>query len=309
MKISVNNFYKVTYFFEQIENFDFFDDAISVAVVSQQELPKFLKTYFPDVVFPRKDKNLRLTRALEFNKFTYCSLSIPLKKKYKLKHSAKFSILIMNNALIFVTHNEHCKQLLKKFNLHKMKQSYSIELILYLFFENVIENDLVFLEECERRLMALEELAFNKDVENFDRDLINVKSQLLYLTSFYTQFTGLLIKLKHNDKNYFTNTNYFSQTNERLALLLNLSQMLKEHSVQIKDLYQSQIDAKQNNTMKFLTAVTTIFLPLTLIVGWYGMNFEHMPELSWQYGYLTVIVASITVASICIFIFKKKNWF
>ena len=54
--------------------------------------------------------------------------------------------------------------------------------------------------------------------------------------------------------------------------------------VQIRELYQSLIAVQQNQVMSILTVVTTIFLPLTLIVGWYGMNFE-MPEYAWRYGY------------------------
>ena len=309
MYLTNDSFYRVTDNFEKIENYAVYDDALSVAVVNQSDLPQFIKKYHPGTIFPSKDKNIRLTRALEFGRFTYCSLSIPLKKKYKLKHNAKISIIILENSLIFVTHNDYCKQILKKFYLHKMKQQYTLELILYLFFEKVIEDDLVFLEECERRLTTLESLTLKKDLEDFTRTLISIKSQLMYLNSFYSQLAGVLIKLKHNDKNYFNNINYFVQTNERIDILLNFAQMLSEYSIQIKDLYQSQIDKKQNNTMQLLTAITAIFLPLSLIVGWYGMNFKNMPELSWDFGYPLVTIVTVCVATFCIYIFKKKKWF
>jgi magnesium transporter len=60
--------------------------------------------------------------------------------------------------------------------------------------------------------------------------------------------------------------------------------------------------------MKLFTVVTTIFLPLTLIVGWYGMNFTTMPELGWSFGYVYVILLSIIVAIICYIFFKKKKF-
>ena len=62
-----------------------------------------------------------------------------------------------------------------------------------------------------------------------------------------------------------------------------------------------------NNTMKLLTVITTIFLPLTLIAGWYGMNFTNMPELQWRYGYLGVIIFSVVIVSFCIIAFKKRR--
>ena len=60
--------------------------------------------------------------------------------------------------------------------------------------------------------------------------------------------------------------------------------------------------------MQIFTAVTTIFFPLTVIVGWYGMNFKNMPELYWKYGYLFVIVLSIVVVTVITLIVKKKKW-
>ena len=56
------------------------------------------------------------------------------------------------------------------------------------------------------------------------------------------------------------------------------------------------------------TVITTIFMPLTLIAGWYGMNFRYMPELEWRYGYLAVFVLSAAVIICCLILFKRKKW-
>ena len=84
--------------------------------------------------------------------------------------------------------------------------------------------------------------------------------------------------------------------------------MLREYSLQISEAYQTQIDIRQNIVMKVLTVVTAIFLPLSLIAGWYGMNFQYMPELHWHYGYLYVFILSIIVVIGCLWIFKKKKF-
>ena len=60
--------------------------------------------------------------------------------------------------------------------------------------------------------------------------------------------------------------------------------------------------------MKYFTLMTSLFLPLTLIVGWYGMNFTSMPEISWKYGYFYVIILSLLSSVVCIWWFKKKKW-
>ena len=78
--------------------------------------------------------------------------------------------------------------------------------------------------------------------------------------------------------------------------------------MQLRDLYQAHIDIKQNRIMTVLTVVTTIFMPLTLIVGWYGMNFKYMPELEWQWGYPVVILVCVVIAVGSLLFFKKKKW-
>ena len=102
------------------------------------------------------------------------------------------------------------------------------------------------------------------------------------------------------------------------------TQMLREYALQIREMQQAQIDLRQNDTMRILTVVSTIFFPLSLIAGWYGMNFSYMPELKCPMAYPIVIVVSILIVililciliGVCILIvaveiwyFKKKGWF
>ena len=77
--------------------------------------------------------------------------------------------------------------------------------------------------------------------------------------------------------------------------------------MQVRDLYQTQIDVKQNRIMAVLTIITTIFFPLSIVTGWYGMNFEHMPELS--YGWAYPAVAGLCLLIVCteLIIFKIKK--
>ena len=83
---------------------------------------------------------------------------------------------------------------------------------------------------------------------------------------------------------------------------------LRECTTQIREAYQAQIDIEQNQIMKIFTVLTAVFMPLSLIVGWYGMNFQ-MPEYRWSFGYPLVILFSIVVCSVTAWIFKRKNWY
>ena len=83
---------------------------------------------------------------------------------------------------------------------------------------------------------------------------------------------------------------------------------LRDYVTQMREAYQSQIDIEQNNLMRLFTVITTVFQPLTLMVGWYGMNFAHMPELRWNYAYPVFIGASVIVCVLLLAFFKKKRW-
>jgi len=76
----------------------------------------------------------------------------------------------------------------------------------------------------------------------------------------------------------------------------------------LHDMHQTNISNRMNEVMKVLTIIATIFIPLTFIAGIYGMNFEHMPELSWQYSYPVAWAVMIVATIGMIFYFKKKNW-
>ena len=76
---------------------------------------------------------------------------------------------------------------------------------------------------------------------------------------------------------------------------------------QLREAYQSQLSIQQNDLMKVFTIVTTVFLPLTLLVGWYGMNFTYMPELAWRWSYPVMIVVSVAIVAGLFWYFKHKK--
>lgn len=95
-----------------------------------------------------------------------------------------------------------------------------------------------------------------------------------------------------------------ARTNRYLAKVRNL----QEAVAQMQATYEAQLSIQQNSLMKVFTVVTSIFMPLTLLTGWYGMNFEHMPELESRLGYPGVIGLSIIIAVSLLAFFRHKKW-
>jgi magnesium transporter len=74
------------------------------------------------------------------------------------------------------------------------------------------------------------------------------------------------------------------------------------------DIYLSSVSYKLNEIMKVLTIIATIFIPLTFLSGWYGMNFKDMPELAWRWGYPMVICIALAVVTTMLIYFRRKKW-
>ena len=102
---------------------------------------------------------------------------------------------------------------------------------------------------------------------------------------------------------------YIANLSQKVTRLREDVDSLSSSLVHVQDAYSSYIDVKMNKSMKLLTVITTIFFPLTIIVGWYGMNFDSMPEFHWKYGYLFVIGLSVVLISVFWIIAHRRKWY
>jgi magnesium transporter len=76
----------------------------------------------------------------------------------------------------------------------------------------------------------------------------------------------------------------------------------------LENTYHAGVNMRMGQVMKLLTVISTIFIPLTFVVGVYGMNFHHMPELEWRYGYFGVMGTMTIIAVLMLLWFRKKRW-
>lgn len=178
------------------------------------------------------------------------------------------------------------------------------------FLEQLLARDLHHLEELEDRLEQLEDQVLAGKLEGFNAALSPLRKQILGWLRYYTQLDGVACELEGNEIGLFSSEEQrmFHMLEKRVARLRDEAQLLREYCVQVRELFQAELDIRQNRIMKILTVVTTVFLPLSLVAGWYGMNFTGMPELSWAYGYPAVIAASVVIVLLTLWIMKKKKF-
>jgi magnesium transporter len=185
-----------------------------------------------------------------------------------------------------------------------------LERFIYDFLELIINRDLSILESFEKELDAIEDDMLDSSTETGLKRVNEIRSDLRELRIHYEQLIDLGQELTENENNFFAehNLRYFDMFTARADRLLNITAYLRDYSSQVRELYASQIAVSQNNTMTILTVVTTIFMPLTLIVGWYGMNFRYMPELESPAAYPIVIIVSLLIVISSLLYFHKKKW-
>ncbi len=115
-------------------------------------------------------------------------------------------------------------------------------------------------------------------------------------------------ELEENENDFFTEENlrYINFFMDRIERYHDVAEVLIDHSMQVRDFYREQMEVRQNCTVTVLTVVTTIFMPLALIVGWYVVNFTHMPEVDSPMGYPLVIILRLLIIVGMLIIFGCK---
>ena len=217
--------------------------------------------------------------------------------------------LVTEKRVVLVDDADFVLPLMKRLVKEKRPTEQSVGRFLYDFFEQLIAKDLYKLEEIEDRAEQLEDQVLAHRLEEFSAPMTALRKETMAWFRYYSQLDDVACELRENENSFFTQEEemLFRMFEDRV-IRLREAQLLREYCAQVQTMFQAEIDIRQNRIMQILTIVTTIFLPLSLLAGWYGMNFEGMPELHWKYGYPLVVAVSILVVVLSLWICKKKKF-
>jgi magnesium transporter len=183
----------------------------------------------------------------------------------------------------------------------------------YLYFaltDIVVDNYFIVLDTLNEISEEIEDDIFNDPSEKSLQVIQKNKKDLMQLRKQIYPLREALIKLNNNSSALILKMNkpYFSDLNDHLAMITDMLENLRDINTGLKDMYLSSISLKMNKVMKVLTIIATIFIPLTFIAGIYGMNFDIMPELHWEYGYYMVWGIIVVVTIGLVIFFRKRKW-
>lgn len=252
----------------------------------------------------------RFCKAEQLSNGVAGTFAIPDKKKL-VNGKFTFGYYLTSKLLIFIDDSGNVQDFIKEMRDLPLTDASSPCLFLFDFLEFLLKDDMIYLLDYEEKLTDLEEQLLNKNLSDFNRTILFVRKELSALSAYYEQLSDLgeTFQKLAAEKEQQRERLLFGLFSDKADRLHSTVQMLKEYSIQLKEMHQTQIDLRQNEIMKVLTIVTTVFMPLTLVTGWYGMNFHNMPELSYRYGYLIVCIICLIILLAELWIFVVKKWF
>ena len=237
------------------------------------------------------------------------SFSIPDRVDIEAEDT-RFAFALDEKGVVFIDDSGYAERAIANISRSKRWRLPSLERFLYDFLEQIVVDDRELLERYDRELDAMEDAVNLDKDEDVTERLGEIRSHIRDLRIHYEHLIDFTQELEENENNFFYtgNLRYFRLFFNRVERLRSATVAISDHANQIRDIYKAHLDVRQNRIMTVLTVVTTIFMPLTLIVGWYGMNFRYMPELDSPWGYPIVIAVSLVILVGSLLFFKKKKW-
>jgi magnesium transporter len=181
--------------------------------------------------------------------------------------------------------------------------------LLYRLLEITVENYYNILDNIGEQIEVIEaDIQHHVSPNSFQKVQI-LKKELIFLHKALYPLREAISKLAKDESNFILEENsmYFSDISDHVIHLIDLLDTYRDLTQGLSDFHINMQNQKLNEVIRLLTIISTIFMPLTFIVGVYGMNFEFFPEIHWKYGYLMVwcLMGFITVSMITFFKYKK----
>ncbi len=180
----------------------------------------------------------------------------------------------------------------------------------YSLLDTIIDHYFVILEKFAERIEKLEEELISDPRPDTLHQIHRLKREMIYLRKSAWPLREVINGLEKSGSDLIRPATkiFLRDIYDHAIHIVDSIESYREMLSSMLDIYLSSVSNRMNQVMKVLTIIATIFMPLTFLAGIYGMNFRHMPELGWPWGYPLVLVLMFALAGAMIYFFKKRNW-
>jgi len=182
--------------------------------------------------------------------------------------------------------------------------------LVYALLDTIVDHYYLVLDKLEELIDAQERQVLSEPDEATKRNIHHLKVQVLALRKSVYPLRDAVNSFSHSDNPLVQDSTrvFIRDIYDHIIQIMDAIDTWRDVLNGLFDLYLSQLSFRMNNVMQVLTIISTIFIPLTFIVGVYGMNFHYMPELEWRYGYFAVWGAMLLIALLLLYLFRRRGW-
>jgi magnesium transporter len=191
-----------------------------------------------------------------------------------------------------------------------LMRTHGIDYLAYALLDTAIDGFFPVLETLGDEIEELEEAMIEQPRPELVRRLHTVRRALLELRRAIWPQRETVSELIREPSPFFTDAvrTFLRDTHDHAVQIVDVLESYRELAASLMELYLSALSQRTNQIMQMLTVIASVFIPLTFVVGIYGMNFDWMPELRWRYGYPAVLVAMLAVAGLMLWYFRRRGW-
>jgi magnesium transporter len=180
----------------------------------------------------------------------------------------------------------------------------------YALMDSVVDNYFVVLERLGEEIELLEEeLVANPTTETL-QTIHDLRREIVFLRKSVWPLRGIVSGLQRGESALIQQSTliYLGDVYDHTIRVMDTVEAFRDVVSGMLDIYLSSVSNRMNEVMKVLTIIATIFIPLTLVAGIYGMNFQYMPELGWRWGYPLVWLVMLAIAGLMLVYFRRTKW-
>lgn len=241
---------------------------------------------------------MKMLHSISHDKINYEQISFVLGKNYLLSFQEK-------EGDMFGGFRDRIKQGTGRI------RSREADYLLYRLIDLIVDSYYHVLDEVGQQIEHIEENVYKRPSNHEFQNIQKIKKELIYLRRALYPLRDAVNTLAKDEGGFIANANtkYFDDVYDHVVHLIDSLDTYKDLTSSLMDIHINTMNSRMNEVMKVLTVISTIFMPLTFIVGVYGMNFEFMPELHSHWGYPAVWLTMGFIVFGMIAYFKYKKWF
>jgi magnesium transporter len=184
------------------------------------------------------------------------------------------------------------------------------DFLLYSLLDVIVDNYFSIVEDLGRRIEAMEERVTRRPRPTDLQAMQELRRKLIAVSRQVTPTRELAgrMNVSPNELIGKGTRRYINDLQDHTVYIAESIAMFRDQLANLENTYHAGLNMRMGQVMKLLTVISTIFIPLTFIVGIYGMNFDHMPELRWRYGYFAVMGFMLMITLVMLWWFRRKRW-